>query len=80
MQEVFFTVLAIWVIWKLFSAFSGSSSAGQQRASNHFYQTNHNHYQETKPEGEVVIEDKTSKSGTKRKPEEGEYVDYEEIK
>lgn len=78
MQEVFFTILSIWVIWKLFSAFSGSSS-NQQRASNNFYQTN-NHYQQSKPEGEVVIEDRTAKSGTKRKSDDGEYVDYEEIK
>jgi hypothetical protein len=77
MQEVFFTVLAIWVIWKLFSAFSGS---GQSRSANNFYQTNHNHYQETRKEGEVVIEDKSAKTGTKRKSDDGEYVDYEEIK
>lgn len=78
MQEVFFTILSIWVIWKLFSAFSGSSSR-HQRASTNFYQTNH-HYQQPKPEGEVVIEDKTAKSATKRKSDDGEYVDYEEIK
>ena len=78
MQEVFFTILSIWLIWKLFSAFSGSSGS-QQRASNNFYQTN-NHYQQPKSEGDVVIEDKTTKAGAKRKSDDGEYVDYEEIK
>ena len=76
MQEFFFTVLAIWVIWRLFSSFSGKSSSART-----YQQTTHHHYYEKqqKAEGEVHIDKKTSPE-SKIPPTEGEYVDYEEIK
>lgn len=75
MQEFFFTILAIWVIWRLFSSFSGSKSS-----STNYNQTNNNFYSEPKKqEGEIRIEKKTS-AESKIPPTEGEYVDYEDIK
>jgi hypothetical protein len=75
MQEFFFTILAIWVIWRLFSSFSGSKPASRT-----YQQTNNNYYSEPKKqEGEVRIETKVSPE-SKIPPTEGEYVDYEEIK
>ncbi|MCX6313077.1 MAG: hypothetical protein NT084_15770 [Bacteroidetes bacterium] len=75
MQEFFFTVLAIWFVWRLFSSFSGSKPASQN-----FRQTNNNYYSEPKkPEGEVRIETKATPE-SKIPPTEGEYVDYEDVK
>jgi hypothetical protein len=74
-QEFFFTILAIWVIWKLFSAFNQSRP---RETSQQFHQTNHHHYHQ-KQEGDVTIQQKKSS----KKPgagDDGEYVDYEEIK
>ncbi len=76
MQEFFFTVLAIWVIWRLFGAFSG----GRKPASNYQQNTHHHYYQkEEKKDGEVRIKGKSSPE-SKIPPTEGEYVDYEDIK
>jgi hypothetical protein len=76
MQEFFFTVLAIWVIWRLFSSFSGKGPSAPN-----YQQTTHHHYyaKKDKAEGEVRIDKKTSPE-SKIPPTEGEYVDYEEIK
>jgi hypothetical protein len=78
MQEFFFTVLAIWVIWRLFSSFTGSSPASSGRT---YQQTTHHHYyqKQAPQEGEVRIDKKVSPE-SKIPPTEGEYVDYEEIK
>jgi len=75
-QEVFFTVLSIWVIWKLFSAFSNSGSAPK---ATQFNQTNHNHFHQKK-EGDVIIEKTQPKGKSKSASDDAEYVDYEEIK
>ena len=76
MQEFFYTVLAIWVIWKLFSVFSSSSS--RKETSRQYYQTNHHHYHQ-KQEGDVTIQKYNPQE--KRKPDsDTEYTDYEEIK
>jgi hypothetical protein len=74
MQEFFYTILAAWVIWKLFDAFSskGRNTTYQQN-------THHHYYQQKKEEGAVRVE-------TKKKPAphipatEGEYVDFEDVK
>ena len=78
MQEFFFTILAIWVIWRLFGSFSNN---GPKNTSGNFQQNTHHHYynSQAKKEGEVKIEQKAS-AESKIPPTEGEYVDYEEIK
>ena len=75
MQEFFYTVLAIWVITRLFNAFSGNKKSSQT-----FQQTNNtNYYSEQKQkEGEIKIETKKAPE-SKIPPSEGDYVDYEEI-
>ncbi len=79
MQEFFFTVLIIWVIWKLYGAFAGSGS--RTTGTRTYQQNNHHHYYQKQPkqEGEVRIEKKASPE-SKIPPTEGEYVDYEDIK
>jgi hypothetical protein len=77
MQEFFFTILAIWLIWRLFSSFSGSGSSQRAQQQTHHH---HHHYKAPpKAEGEVRIEKKVSPE-SKIPPTEGEYVDYEDIK
>ena len=75
MQEFFFTVLAIWVVWKLFSAFSSDNS--RPRTTNNFH--TENHYHSTRQEGEITIKN-AGKSNAKKQGDDGEYVEYEEIK
>ena len=83
MQEFFYTILAIWVITRLFNAFSGSPSSSS--AQSQTYQQTNNFYsqqsqqQQQKTEGEIKIETKKS-AESKIPPTEGEYVDYEDIK
>lgn len=72
MRDIFFTILVIWVLWKIFS----SRTVVQTFTFN--TQNNHPPKDERK-EGEVRI-DHVPKQDKKRKDEDGEYVDYEEIK
>ncbi|HEU4719588.1 MAG TPA: DUF4834 family protein [Bacteroidia bacterium] len=76
MQEVFFTILAIWLVIRLFNAFGSES-----RSRSSFRQQTHYHFhtsQDRKKEGDVKVE--TKKQNQSRIPNnEGEYVDYEDI-
>lgn len=75
MQEFFFTILAIWVIWRIFSSFSGSKTTSQN-----YQQTNNNYNSKPKQEvGEVKIDTKAVPTA-KIPPTEGEYVDFEDLK
>lgn len=73
MQELFFTLLIIWILFKIF----GKGMIKQQSFT--YTQNNYNKPEEKKKEGEVkvaYIKDKKQKDTL----EDGEYVDYEEIK
>lgn len=75
MQELFFTILAIWVIWRIFSSFSGSKTTSQN-----YQQTNNNYNSKpTQEVGEVKIDTKAVPTA-KIPPTEGEYVDFEDLK
>ncbi len=75
MQEIFFTLLTIWFIWRLFGAFSGPKVSSQN-----YQQTNNNYYSKpTQEVGEVKIDTKAVPTA-KIPPTEGEYVDFEELK
>lgn len=75
MQEFFFTILAIWVIWRIFSSFSGSKTTSQN-----YQQTNYNYNSKpTQEVGEVKIDTKAVPTA-KIPPTEGEYVDFEDLK
>jgi hypothetical protein len=72
MRDVFFTILAVWVLWKIFS--------GRIVTQSFTFNTQNNHPPEQeKKEGEVKI-DYQKPSQKKKDNDEGEYVDYEEIK
>lgn len=74
MQEFFYTILAIWLIWRIFGAFSNSK---KQSAANNFQQTNNNYYNTPRP-GDVKVEENPKKKSDKSTDDD--YVDYEEIK
>lgn len=67
MRDIFFTILVVWLLWRIFNSFSSSSKTN--------YNSRSNSSATFKKEGEVTIE----KSGNK-KNDDGEYTDYEEIK
>jgi hypothetical protein len=74
-RDVIWTVIILWVVWKVYDAFKNVSKARTQTHGDHSSQ--HNSYRQK--EGEVRV-DTSSKPKTHFKPGDGEYVDYEEIK
>ena len=68
MADLFYTVLIIWVLWRIFGGSSKSTVYQRQQ-----------YEQPKKQEGEVTIS-ATSKADQQKSAERGEYVDYEEIK
>lgn len=75
-QEFIYTIIAIWVIWKLFGMFSGNSR--QQKSSRTYSQTN-NHYYNTPRPGDVRVEE-VKKEKSRKDSSDDDYVDFEEIK
>jgi len=74
MQEIFFTILVIWILFRVLN----SGTWSNKRTVN-FTQNNFNQQESPKKEGETKItyipENKTGKP-----PRDDEYVDFEEIK
>jgi hypothetical protein len=72
-RDIIWTIIVIWLVWKIYDAFVGISKRKPQTQGVNNSQNNF------RKEGEVKIErDIHQKSHFK--PEDGEYVDYEEIK
>jgi hypothetical protein len=68
MADIFYTVLIIWVLWRMFG---GTTKA--------YVFHKHHHAPPQKREGDVSVTHK--KEEKKNKPDDGgEYIDYEEIK
>lgn len=69
MRDILWTIIIIWVIFRIIGAFRNySSSSTKNTAQNHHNNTTHNTSGNTQ-----------SKKG-ELKPDAGEYIDYEEIK
>lgn len=71
MQEVLFTIIAIIILFRLFR--------GSVFIYKHQQPYNNPYQQQQKREGEITIEETQKKKNDKNK-DDGEYVDYEEIK
>lgn len=69
MQEIFFTILVIWVLFKIFGSVQVKTYT--------FNQNNYNN--QKKQEGEVKVESQ-GKVSSKARDDRGEYVDFEEVK
>lgn len=78
MRDVVWTIIVLWLIWKLLEAFKFISKPQQNSANS---QNNNQFYSNfNKKEGEVKVDIKGEKPKSHFKPTDGEYVDYEEIK
>lgn len=72
MRDIIWTVIVLWLAWKIVDAIkSVSQKKTQAQASNS---------QNNRREGEVKINNIGAQQKSHFKPEDGEYVDYEEIK
>lgn len=69
MRDIVWTVIVIWIVWKIFSIFSSKSKSQNIPSAN----------AQNRKEGEVKI-DKTVNQKSHFNANDGEYVDYEEIK
>ncbi len=77
MRDVIWTVIILWVVWKIYDAFKNVSKTRTQPQGNGNNPGQNNYYRER--EGEVKV-DTSIKPKTHFKPSDGEYVDYEEVK
>lgn len=75
MRDIIWTVIAIWIVWKIYDAFKSMSKPKVQTQG---FNRNQNTYQHQK-EGEIKI-DKNVNLKSHFNPNDGEYVDYEEVK
>ena len=76
MRDVIWTIIAVWVIYRIYMALRSSSV--------HVFQKHEHHHHHTTPkekEGEVKIDKEPSHGHKKPNSDKGgEYVDFEEIK
>lgn len=70
MKDVFYTILVVWIIWKIMNSVNVIRSG--QAATNRPHEN-------SKRQGETTI-DYVPPAGKNKHNDEGEYVDYEEIK
>lgn len=73
-RDLIWTVIGIWILWKLIDAFRSFSSSARREQNRYGQQGNQyqDHTQNTSQ--------KSSQKKGELKPDAGEYVDYEEIK
>lgn len=73
MRDLFYTILIVWIVWKIVNSISAYSSRTKQSNTT-------NYSSGTAPkEGETKI-DYIPPVKNKIRDDDGEYVDYEEIK
>lgn len=78
MRDVIWTIIIIWVVYKIVGMFRGASL--KKTVIYNKYET-HNHNQSTRPEGSVTVEsDPKQNKSPKSNSTDGEYVDFEETK
>jgi hypothetical protein len=68
-RDIVWTVILVWVVWKIYDAFSSKAKIQNATSGN----------SQNRREGEVKI-DKNVNSKSRFNSNDGEYVDYEEIK
>ncbi|MES2515740.1 MAG: hypothetical protein V4580_16425 [Bacteroidota bacterium] len=72
MRDIIWTIIIVWVVWKIYDAFKSVSKSKTQTQA---FNGNHSY----RKEGEVKI-DKNVNVKSHFSPADGEYVDYEEVK
>jgi hypothetical protein len=71
MRDLIWTVITLWVVWKLYDAFKHVLKPQQAKNTGSF---------KSKKAGEVKIENMRSKQKPNFNANNAEYVDYEEVK
>lgn len=69
MRDVFYTLLVIWIIWRIIHAINANRSENRSQQS----------HSNTRV-GETTISYTPPETKKRKTPDDGEYVDYEEIK
>ncbi len=74
MQEIFFTILVVWVLFRIFGA--------SAKVKTFTFNTQHNYHQtqEQQDDGKVKVKHVTKETNKKNEIDKGEYVDFEEVK
>jgi hypothetical protein len=72
MRDVFYTILVVWVVWRIVNTYSLFNAKRQENNENYFHQNN-------SKEGKTTVK-YTPPMAKKISDDEGEYVDFEEIK
>jgi hypothetical protein len=67
MKDVFYTILVVWVVWRIIEGVNAARSKGANQTPSGRM-------------GETTISYTPPGTNKKKFPEEGEYVDYEEVK
>lgn len=84
MRDIIWTVILVWLVWKIYDAFKGISKMQAQRVNNQQNRQGntsyYNNQQSQRKEGEVKLDSTQGTHKSHFKPGDGEYVDYEEIK
>lgn len=75
MRDIIWTIIVVWLVWRLIDAFKGFS----QRTSNVNTNNNNNRHYDRSTQEQQNHTAAASKKGH-LKPDAGEYVDYEETK
>ncbi len=79
MRDVIWTIIIIWVVYKIVGMFRGVSPVKKTFVYNK-YET-HEHTTQQKPEGSVTVEKNTQNGKSpKANSTDGDYIDFEEIK
>lgn len=78
MRDIIWTIIIIWVVYKIVDIFRSTSVKKMSSFTRH---TSQNSDQYQKPEGSVTVEKNDPKGkNPKANSTDGEYIDYEEIK
>lgn len=71
MKDIFYTILVVWIIWKIINSVNTIRSKQAASVKND---------QHSRRPGETTVEYVPPKNKRKNDDDDGEYVDYEEIK
>jgi hypothetical protein len=66
MKDIFYTILVAWIVWRIYMSFSRSKSTTQNTSS-------------SKKDGKTTV-DFIPQNKKKKDFDDGDYVDYEEVK
>ncbi|HEX8517093.1 MAG TPA: DUF4834 family protein [Bacteroidia bacterium] len=71
MKDVFYTILVVWILWRIIQSISSMKTRQASSSRSNYTQ---------RKQGETTVNYIPPKSKNKKDDDEGEYVDYEEIK